>query len=111
MDIENGGGNDKYGKDMTAGKRFPGCIFFYGRRKAELLIRSWGVKDPAEERDCGKGDGGDEKRPQEKVLPSRKSSSRNAGYSTKIKPVKVWLSRHTSRMRRGCPRKMPVIVS
>ena len=44
-----------------------------------------------------------------KVLPSRKSSSRNAGYSTKIKPVKVWLNRHTSRMRRGCPRKMPVI--
>ena len=33
---------DKYGKDMTAGKRFPGRIFFYGRRKAELLIRSWG---------------------------------------------------------------------
>ena len=72
MDIENGGGNDKYGKDMTAGKRFPGCIFFYGRRKAELLIRSWGVKDPAEERDCGKGDGGNEKRPQEKSAALKK---------------------------------------
>ena len=34
--------------------------------------RSWGVKDPAEERDCGKGDGGDEKRPQEKSAALKK---------------------------------------
>ena len=85
MDIENGGGNDKYGKDMTAGKRFPGRIFFYGRRKAELLIRSWGVKDPAEERDCGKGDGGDEKRPQEKSAALKKKQQQKRRVQHKNK--------------------------